>query len=172
MDTFWEFVTVENKFITAIIILLSAYFLSLVSKKTIDFVFARIRSRVPDGHPHMLAKTKTLRVILKGVVDGFFLFIAVLMVLSHFGFNIIPLLTGASIVGLAFSFGAQTVFKDYIAGFYILAEDQFNVGDKVKIGDVTGHVYKMTLRVTVLKDAKDNLIFISNSQIQSVTRLR
>ena len=171
MDAFWEFVTTENKFVTAILILVCAYVLSLIAKNAIDFIFVRVRSKVSEGHPHMLAKTKTLRLILKAVVDVFLLFSALLMILSHFGLNIVPLLTGAGIVGLAFSFGAQTVFKDYIVGFYILLEDQFSIGDKVKIGDVTGEVYKMTLRVTVLKDAKSNLIFISNSQIESVTKL-
>ncbi|OGK18562.1 hypothetical protein A3B50_00030 [Candidatus Roizmanbacteria bacterium RIFCSPLOWO2_01_FULL_40_42] len=172
MESLIRFANQQNRFVTAIIILLSAYILSFVCKLVIDFVFSRIKRRVSEDRVHMLAKTRTIRALLKSVVNGFFFFVAVMMILAHFGLNIVPLLTGAGIVGLAFSFGAQTLFKDFIAGFFIIFEDQFNIGDKVKIGNIEGEVHKMTLRMTVLKDAKGNLIFISNSQIESVTRLK
>ncbi len=162
----------QNKLVAALTIIISAYLLSLICKLMIDFIFRRMQKRFVDKKPHAFAKTRTVRVLLKNVIDAFFLFIAVMMILAHFGYNIVPLLTGASVLGLALSFGAQTFFKDLIAGFFIITEDQFNIGDKIKVKDFTGTVYKMTLRMTVLKDEKGNLTYISNSQIENVTRYK
>ena len=72
---------------------------------------------------------------------------------------------------LYLSFGAQTLVKDIIAGFFIIAENQFNIGDKIQIGKLEGEVNKMTLRLTVLKDKNGNLIYIPNSQITTVIKL-
>ncbi len=161
----------QNKLVAAVLIIVLAYLLSLICKMVVDFIFRRIKRRFPS-EAHMLAKTRTIRGILKNMIDAVFLFTALLMLLAHFGFNILPLITGASILGLAFSFGAQTLFKDMIAGFFIVFEDQFSVGDKIKVKDFTGTVYKMTLRMTVLKDEKGNFIYLSNSQIENVTRFK
>ena len=166
------FLSEQNRLVTAIIIIVSAYLLSLICKLMVDFVFRRMQRRFIDKKPHAFAKTRTVKALLKNVIDAFFLFIAIMMILAHFGFNIVPLLTGASVLGLALSFGAQTFFKDVIAGFFIITEDQFNIGDKIKIKEFTGTVYKMTLRMTVLKDGKGNLTYISNSQIENVTRFK
>lgn len=161
----------QNKLVSAVFIVASAYLLSLICKMIVDFIFRRIKRRYAS-EAHMLAKTRTIRALLKNVIDAVFLFVAILMILAHFGFNILPLVTGAGILGLAFSFGAQTIFKDLIAGFFIVFEDQFNIGDKIKVKDFTGTVYKMTLRMTVLKDEKGNFIYISNSQIENVVRYK
>jgi small conductance mechanosensitive channel len=86
--------------------------------------------------------------------------------------NITPLITGAGILGLAFSFGAQTLVKDLIAGFFIILENQYNVGDQVKLNTEEGVVDKITLRATVLKDKKGNLIYIPNSEIKKVVVIK
>ncbi len=167
------FVNEQEKLVVAIAIVLGAYLLSLISKMLIDFVFRGVQNRLSrNNSTHALAKTRTVKHLLKNIVNVFFLFVAVVMILAHFGLNIGPLLTGAGILGLAISFGAQTLFKDLIAGLFIITEDQFNIGDKIKVKDFTGVVYKMTLRMTVLKDEKGNLIYISNSQIENVIRYK
>jgi small conductance mechanosensitive channel len=120
----------------------------------------------------VLARTRTIRSLLKNLIDAVLLLITLLIILSSWGVNIIPILTGAGVLGLAFSFGAQTLVKDIIAGFFIILEDQFDVGDTVEIAKIEGEVYKMTLRVTVLKDKKENLIYIPNSQITTVKKLK
>ncbi len=113
-----------------------------------------------------------MRTILKGIIDIVFFLIAVLIVLSYWGVNIIPILTGASILGLAISFGSQTLIKDFISGFFILLEDQYSIGDKVKIGNFEGEVQEITLRLTILKDSKGNQIFIPNSQVTTVIKMK
>ena len=76
---------------------------------------------------------------------------------------------GAGVAGLALSFAAQNLIRDFINGFFILLEDQYGVGDIVKVGDLAGVVEKFNLRLTVLRDLEGKAHFIPNSQIQQVT---
>jgi small-conductance mechanosensitive channel len=99
------------------------------------------------------------------------LFIAALQILPIFGINIAPLLASASIAGLAIGFGAQTLVKDVINGFFILVENQFEVGDTVKAAGVQGTVEEITVRRTILRDADGTLHFVPNGQIQIVSNL-
>lgn len=166
MNTIMEIIPVSKigftLFITAFIMLLS-----FLSKKMIDIIFSRIRTRVQSKE--MLGKTKTIRSLLKNVIDAALFIMYLLMVLSNWGVNIMPLLTGAGILGLGVSFGSQTLVKDIIAGFFIIVENQFNVGDTVKIKDNTGEVVGLTLRLTVLRDEKGNIIYLPNSEVTTVT---
>ncbi len=87
------------------------------------------------------------------------------MILAEVGINIAPLLAGAGIVGIAIGFGAQSVMKDLINGIFIIAENQFNVGDVVKISDLAGSVESINLRRTVLRDLDGIVHSIPNGQI-------
>ena len=150
-------------------VLIVALFISYFLKKSLDLVFAGVKRKVVNGY--VLAKTRTIRFLLKNIIDAILFLVAILIILSNWGVNIVPILTGAGILGLAFSFGAQTLVKDIIAGFFIIAENQFNIGDKIQIGKLEGEVNKMTLRLTVLKDKNGNLIYIPNSQIITVVKI-
>ncbi len=161
---------IVNKLILSAFIFLAAFVFSYVLKKSVDLVFIEIKQKV--SHKTILAKTRTIRSLLKNVIDVVLFAIAILTILAHWGVNIVPILTGAGIVGLAFSFGAQTLVKDLISGFFIILEDQFNIGDKIKIGDFTGEVRKITLRSTTLLDKEGNSIIIPNSQITAVIRYK
>jgi small-conductance mechanosensitive channel len=98
-------------------------------------------------------------------------FIASMQILALFGVNMGPLLASAGIAGLAIGFGAQTLVKDFINGFFILAENQYDIGDTVKIAGVQGVVEMMTLRRTVLRDADGTIHTVPNSTIQVVSNL-
>lgn len=98
--------------------------------------------------------------------------IAIIMILHQLGFDTSPLLAGASVLGVAFGLGLQHPMKDLIAGFFILFEDQYVIGDKVKIEDTTGIVEKITLRSTTIKDIDGNLHIISNGSINKITVLK
>jgi moderate conductance mechanosensitive channel len=149
-------------------ILIAVYILTFISRKIIDIFFTQIKARIRTEVT--LAKTRTVRNLLKNILGGVLYFIAILVILDHWGLNIFPILTGAGILGLAFSFGSQTLVKDVLAGFFIIFEDQFSLGDKVKILTHEGVVHNVTLRLTVLKDKNGNLIYIPNSQITAVIR--
>lgn len=96
-------------------------------------------------------------------------FFAFMQVLDAFNFNIAPLLASAGIAGLAIGFGAQTLVKDVINGFFILAENQFEVGDTIKAAGVSGTVEEITMRRTTLRDADGTLHIVPNSSIQIVS---
>lgn len=97
--------------------------------------------------------------------------IALFMILREFNMNITPLLTGAGIAGIAIGLGAQSLIKDFLHGFFILAEDQFRVGDVVKIGDHAGVVERITMRITRLRSLDGNVHIIPNGEINSVENM-
>jgi small conductance mechanosensitive channel len=88
-----------------------------------------------------------------------------------FDVNVGPLLASAGIAGLAIGFGAQTLVKDFINGFFILVEDEYGIGDVVKIAGVQGTVEDMTLRRTVLRDPNGTLHSVPNSEIHIISNL-
>jgi small conductance mechanosensitive channel len=90
------------------------------------------------------------------------------MISAELGFSIGPVLASAGIVGVAVGFGAQSLVKDVISGFFILFEDQFGIGDVVKIGEFTGVVERMTLRATVLRNLEGQVYVVPNGNIPNV----
>lgn len=94
-----------------------------------------------------------------------------LIVLDELKIKIGPLLAGAGVAGLAVGFGAQNMVRDYLSGFLILLENQFGVGDVIKIGDVAGLVESMSLRITVLRDLEGKVHIVPNGEIKVVTNM-
>ena len=99
------------------------------------------------------------------------LFLAAMQILPLLGINMGPLLASAGIVGLAIGFGAQTLVRDFINGFLILVENQYDIGDTVQIAGVQGAVEAMTLRRTVLRDDSGALHTVPSSEIKVVSNL-
>ena len=102
---------------------------------------------------------------------GVIVFLAVLQVLPVLGFNLGPLLTSAGVAGVAIGLAAQNIVKDCFNGFLILIDDQFNVGDVVRVAGVSGTVETMTLRRTQVRDGDGTLYIVPNSQITTVANL-
>jgi len=95
-----------------------------------------------------------------------------LMTLQEFGVNIGPLVAGAGVAGVALGFGAQSLVKDVISGFFLLMENQFGVGDIINVDDKhIGSVERMTLRITQLRDAEGRAHFVPNGSINRVVVL-
>ncbi len=94
--------------------------------------------------------------------------LTIIMVLNEF-INVAPLLGASAILGLAISFGAQSLVKDWISGFFILTENQFAVGDVIDVGGKSGAVERMTLRVVMLRDLDGTLHIVPNGQIAVVS---
>jgi moderate conductance mechanosensitive channel len=114
---------------------------------------------------------RTLASIINSVGVFIIFFFALMQLLSTFGVDMRPLLASAGIAGLAIGFGAQTLVKDVINGFFILIENQYDLGDVVRIAGVKGTVEAMTMRRTVLRDADGTLHVIPNSEIKIVSNM-
>ncbi len=106
--------------------------------------------------------------VLRSFVTALVFTIATLLVMGEFGFNLGPLLASAGIVGVALGFGAQSLVKDLIAGLFMLLEDQYGVGDTVDLGDATGVVETVGLRITTVRDARGVLWYVRNGEIVRV----
>jgi moderate conductance mechanosensitive channel len=116
-------------------------------------------------------RVRTLSGLLRSVGIGFIALVALFMILRAVGLDIAPLLAGAGVIGLAVSFGAQSLVKDIISGLFILLENQFGVGDVVRIKDVSGRVEKMTLRIVVMRDVHGVVHIVPNGEITQVSNL-
>ncbi|ADI15165.1 mechanosensitive ion channel family protein [Truepera radiovictrix] len=116
-----------------------------------------------------VARAATIRNVVESSARIVLITFFVLFVLAQAGANVSALLTGVGILGLAVSFGAQSLVKDVITGFFILAEDQFGVGDVVTIGNFSGAVESVNLRITTLRSLDGQVHVIPNGQIDKVT---
>jgi small conductance mechanosensitive channel len=113
----------------------------------------------------------TLAGIVKTVGGTAIVLIATMMGLREVGLDITPIIAGAGVVGLAIGFGAQSLIRDVIAGFFIILEGQFAVGDVIKTGEVSGQVERLNLRLTVLRDLDGAVHFVPNSELKIVSNL-
>jgi moderate conductance mechanosensitive channel len=116
-------------------------------------------------------RAQTLCLILQYVLVIAIVVVGTMIILKEIGVDIGPILAAAGIVGLAVGFGAQSLVKDVISGFFILLEDQIRVGDVVSIADKGGLVEKVNLRTTVLRDLAGNVHYIPNGNITVVTNM-
>jgi moderate conductance mechanosensitive channel len=112
----------------------------------------------------LLGLVRSVGIVVIGIITLF-------MILTALGLQIGPLLAGAGVVGLAISFGAQSLVRDIISGLFILFENQFGVGDVIRIGDVAGKVERMTLRIVVMRDVQGTVHIVPNGEIKSVSNL-
>ncbi|NLX14902.1 MAG: mechanosensitive ion channel [Phycisphaerales bacterium] len=94
-----------------------------------------------------------------------------LMILSEIGIDIVPLMGGVAVVGLAVAFGAQNLIRDYFYGFMIILENQYGINDVVRIGNVAGLVERINLRITVLRDLEGVAHFVPNGEIKTVSNM-
>jgi len=141
-----------------------------VTLRLIDSALNRLRSLVPAADiARVEQRTETLRHIIRSISKIILILVLALTISSELGYNIGPVLASAGIAGLAVGFGAQSLVKDIISGFFILFEDQFSIGDVVKIGDFSGVVERMTLRVTILRNLEGQVYVVPNGNIQHVT---
>ncbi len=118
-----------------------------------------------------LAQVRTLASVIRATGIGFIVFLAALEVLPLLGFKLEPLLAGAGVAGVAIGLAAQSLVKDCLNGVLILVEDQYNVGDKVRLAGLTGIVESLSLRKTTVRDGDGTLYVIPNSQITTVANL-
>lgn len=116
-------------------------------------------------------RAETMSRILENTLRVVVLIVTLLMILKEIGIDIGPLLAGAGIVGLAVGFGAQSLVKDIISGFFILMENQMNVGDVVRVAGEAGLVEEIKLRTTILRDLEGKVHVVPNGEISVLTNM-
>jgi small conductance mechanosensitive channel len=152
-----------------IIVAVGAWVLTRVLKAITNRV-VRITERHGAGAAR-LAQVRTLASVIRATGIGFIAFVAALEVLPLLGFKLEPLLASAGVAGVAIGLAAQTIVKDCLNGVLILVEDQYNVGDKVRLAGLSGIVESLSLRKTTVRDGDGTLYVIPNSQITTVANL-
>jgi len=167
-DDAFEFLRVRVPRIIGVLII--AFILARLLKK-LSRHLSEISNR--QGLPTALRaqQLRTLASVIYSVGVFAILFVAALQVLPLLGINMGPLLASAGIVGLAIGFGAQTLVRDFINGFLILVENQYDIGDTISIAGVQGVVEAMTLRRTVLRNDNGTLHTVPSSEIKVVSNL-
>lgn len=135
----------------------------------------RIPRLMPAGQELVVTEREkrahTVASLLRTVGTTLVVIVAAMMAFREIGLDITPLIAGAGVAGLAIGFGAQSLIKDVIAGFFILLEDQFHVGDVIQAAGVSGQVEQMTLRMTIVRDLQGTVHFIPNGEIKVASNL-
>jgi len=154
-----------------ILIIVGAWIVSRATKMASKKIIKYTEDDDPTTKSEREKRAETLIHILRNAIKVFVYVIAMFMILKEVGVDIAPLLAGVGIAGLAIGFGAQTLVKDFLTGFFILMENQYRVGDVVKIGDHSGLVEKIKLRTTILRDLQGVVHVIPNGEVQSVNNM-
>jgi small conductance mechanosensitive channel len=153
-----------------IVVILALVWIALKAAKKLSQGLVRFVARQKEDEEFQ-KRTRTLGDIVRYIIVLAILAVASMTVLKELGIDIGPVLAAAGIVGLAVGFGAQSLVKDIISGFFILLEDQIRVGDVVNVADKGGLVEKVGLRATVLRDLHGNVHYVPNGSITVVTNM-
>ena len=113
-------------------------------------------------------RAQTMGSLLKSIVSGVVFAVAATMMLSELGVDIAPIVASAGIIGIALGFGSQTLVKDFLSGIFMIFEDQYGVGDVVDLGEASGTVEAVSLRVTRLRDVNGTVWYVRNGEILRV----
>jgi moderate conductance mechanosensitive channel len=148
------------------------WLLAWLALRVVRLTARRIEQSVDDGDDSVTTlrekRGRTISQLLRSIGRVVVVTIAVLLTFNVF-INIAPVLAGAGILGLAISFGAQSLVRDIISGFFILLENQFAVGDVIEAAGKSGVVERMTMRVVVLRDLEGTMHVIPNGELKVVS---
>ena len=114
------------------------------------------------------ARAQTITGVLRSVATGVIGVFAVIYILGIMGWDLGPLIAGAGVIGVALGFGAQSLVRDFLSGFFMIIEDHFGVGDVVDMGEASGTVEQVTLRVTRLRDQNGTVWHVPNGEVRRV----
>lgn len=151
----------------ALVLLVTVVIHSLVNR-SIDRTLHRAVARGSAHGERRAQRAESIGQLFASTATVFIWLIAILTIFSRLGIEIAPILASAGVLGVALGFGAQALVKDYLAGIFVILEDQYGIGDTVDVGPVTGVVEDVTLRVTRLRDATGVIWYVRNGEIQRV----
>jgi len=147
----------------AVIYLLLRYSIPPLIRRTVEH---RMKGKFAE---EIKQRANTMSSMLVKIGLGIIVILALITILSELGVNITALLAGVGIIGIAIGFGAQSLIKDYISGIFILLEDQYDIGDVVRVAGIAGLVEEVGLRRTVLRDLDGIVHSIPNSEITTAS---
>jgi small-conductance mechanosensitive channel len=110
-------------------------------------------------------RARTTGSVLNSILKAVIWIIAIGMILGEFGFNLGPVIASAGVIGVAIGLGAQTLVRDILSGIFMLIEDQYGVGDQIKVLEIEGQVEKVGLRITTVRDKDNVLWYVRNGEI-------
>ena len=150
-------------------IFLSALISHLVGHRAIDRAIVRLANADlkpgPGTAKRQAERARTIGTVFSSTFNAAVWIIALGMILGEFGFNLGPVIASAGVIGVALGLGAQTLVRDILSGIFMLIEDQYGVGDDVKVQEVEGRVERVGLRITQVRDKNDVLWYIRNGEI-------
>jgi small-conductance mechanosensitive channel len=146
-------------------VFIAKHFISTVTKKILHIHIQN------NNDIEYEKKLQTLYAIIKSLIEFIIIALGVVLILQEIGIQVGPILATAGVLGIAVGFGSQRLVEDIISGFIILINDQIRVGDVVQIGDKSGYVEKIDLKMVVLRDLSGNVHFIRNGKIDVVTNM-
>ena len=122
----------------------------------------------PTAATRRVQRARTMGSLLKSITTGVIVTVVLIMSISELGYDVAPLIAGAGILGVAFGFGAQSLVKDFLSGIFMIFEDQYGVGDVVDVGEASGTIEAVSLRVTRLRDVNGTVWYVRNGEILRV----
>ncbi len=156
-----------------LLVVLIAFLIARFGSRVIKRVLARVANQAASrrGSDHAAARVTTMSGVVANVWRFFVFIVTGAIVLGMLGINLTPLLASATIIGATLGFGAQQIVRDYFSGFLMAMEDQYNVGDSVCVGAVTGVVEDVTMRLTRFRALDGTIYVIPNGDIRLVGNL-
>lgn len=156
-------------FFTHLVIALAVIIIGLILIRLGRVILSRIiRGKSKRGTPHRMETTKS---IASSIFSYIMYFIITAIVLRIFGVDVRSIFTAVGVVGIAISFGAQTLVKDIISGLFLWGEGNLTVGDVVTINDLSGTVEAVTIRTTTIRNWNGNIFVIPNGDIRTITNM-
>lgn len=156
-----------------LVIIAVALTAQMIGHRAITRAINRLASvELVRGSRHPIARQKerarTTGTVLNSTLNAVIWVIAFGMILGEFGLNLGPLIASAGVIGIAFGLGAQSIVRDVLAGLFMLIEDQYGVGDRIEVLEISGAVERVGLRVTTVRDDAGVLWYLRNGEIMKV----
>ena len=152
-----------------VIVLVAAWISYSIGHRAIDRAVNKLATADlipgPGFAKRQAERARTTGSVLNSILKAVVWIIAIGMILGEFGFNLGPVIASAGVIGVAIGLGAQTLVRDILSGIFMLIEDQYGVGDHIKVLEIEGVVEKVGLRITTIRDKDQTLWYVRNGEI-------
>jgi len=160
-----------NHGVNILIVLVGGWVVIRAANLAIEHLQFKLAHRHSQGDLEWQRRAATLSRILTSMVSVSVAFVVILMLLRELSIDVVPILTGAGIAGLAIGFGAQNLVRDVISGFFLILEDQVRIGDLARINGINGTVEQINLRTIVLRDTEGAVQVFPNGTVTALANL-